>query len=142
MKLSDPSRGGRFLNIPIHYGNWVPITAAKALVEEVARGRLPKQPVERKDEEPTAAPVDSDRRSDHGDVVYINHHNRGHSNHRQYQTNFRHHNKPLPTKNTRRQDSSKAIRYPTHKQNLIEKQHNIRNQKKLSKNNFLFSISR
>ena len=49
MKYSDQSRGGRFLNIPIHYGDWVPITAAKALVEEVARGRLPhSQPAEKK----------------------------------------------------------------------------------------------
>ena len=82
MKYSDPSRAGRFLNIPIHYGDWVPITAAKALVEEVARGRLhskPDQPAEKKDQEVSAA-EESDRRVDHGDVVYINHHNRGHSN--------------------------------------------------------------
>ena len=36
LQFSDPNRGGKFLNIPIHYGDWVPITAAKALVEEVA----------------------------------------------------------------------------------------------------------
>ena len=134
MKHSDPSRGGRFLNIPIHYGNWVPITAAKALVEEVARGRLPHTPAERKDEE--VAPAESDRRVDKGDVLYVNHHNRGHSNHRQYQTSFRHHSKhPPQPKNTRRQDSSKAIRYPTHKKHISDKQQTKRNHKKLPPTN-------
>jgi len=129
LKESDPARAGRFLNIPIHYGNWVPITAAKALVEEVARGRLPHKPLERKEEEVEQG--DADRRADKGDVVYVNHHNRGHPNHRQYQTKFR---PPPPTSNTRRQDSSKAIRYPSHKQKLQEKQQQAKKiQKKPSK---------
>jgi len=36
LKYSDPSREGRFLDIPLHYGDWVPIDHAKALVEKVA----------------------------------------------------------------------------------------------------------
>ena len=139
MKYSDQSRGGRFLNIPIHYGDWVPITAAKALVEEVARGRLPSrhsqhaQPAERK-EEAVAAAGESERRADQGDVVFVNQPGRGQTNHRQYQTNFRHHSKHPGSKNLRRQDSSKSIRYPpAHKKHIIDKQQkqqNRRNHKK------------
>lgn len=33
---SDPDRDGRFLNVPIYYGDWIPITNAKAIVENVA----------------------------------------------------------------------------------------------------------
>merc|ERR1719433_970972 len=58
----------------------------------------------------------------------------GQSNHRHYQTNFRHHSKHPGSKNPRRQDSSKSIRYPpAHKKHIIEKQQkqqNRRNHKK------------
>ena len=56
LKFSDPNRGGKFLNIPIHYGDWVPITAAKALVEEVANRQRQQAPRERVDKRP-ADPV-------------------------------------------------------------------------------------
>merc|ERR1719433_930512 len=58
----------------------------------------------------------------------------GQSNHRHYQTNFRHHSKHPGSKNLRRQDSSKSIRYPpAHKKHIIDKQQkqqNRRNHKK------------
>ena len=36
LQYSDPSRESRFLDIPLNYGDWVPIDHAKALVERVA----------------------------------------------------------------------------------------------------------
>lgn len=36
LKFSDPDRDGKFLNVPIFYGNWVPITKAKAAIDYVA----------------------------------------------------------------------------------------------------------
>ena len=36
LRLSDTSRDGRFLNVPIYYGDWVPITRAKQTIEAVA----------------------------------------------------------------------------------------------------------
>ena len=58
LQFSDPNRGGKFLNIPIHYGDWVPITAAKALVEEVAN-RQRQTPRERVDKRPAPAKEDA-----------------------------------------------------------------------------------
>lgn len=34
--LSDPDRQGRFLSVPVQYGNWVPIAHAKQTIEAVA----------------------------------------------------------------------------------------------------------
>lgn len=143
LKYSDQSRGGRsqFLNIPIHYGDWVPITAAKALVEEVARGRLPSKhsqharPAEKKAQEGGLTGGEAERRVDNGDVLFVSQGGRGQPNPRQYQTNFRYHSKHPANKNNRRQDSSKSIRYPpqAHKKHIIEKQQkqqNRRNHKK------------
>ena len=36
LRLSDTSRDGRFLNVPIYYGDWVPITKARQTIEAVA----------------------------------------------------------------------------------------------------------
>ena len=36
LRLSSPSRDGRFLSVPVHYGDWVPITKAKQTIEAVA----------------------------------------------------------------------------------------------------------
>ena len=122
LKFSDPSRGGKFLNIPIHYGDWVPITAAKALVEEVAsrhqrpRERLDKTAPVAKEVKEDTQEQESDRRADHGGLVYVDTHNKN----RGYQTNFRHHQpkqhhntRPVQhhnTNNNRRQDA-KSIRF-------------------------------
>merc|ERR550532_211718 len=139
LKFSDPNRGGKFLNIPIHYGDWVPITAAKALVEEVANRQRQQVPRERVDKSPVkdeSKPEESDRRADHGGVHYVDTHNKN----RGYQTNFRHH-QPQPQQeqqghhvqhhntNTRRQDQSKSIRFSG--QNHLSADASRRNTKKL-----------
>ena len=36
IQMTDPNRAGKFLNIPIYYGDWVPISNAKSIVESVA----------------------------------------------------------------------------------------------------------
>ena len=36
LRISDTSRDGRFLSVPIYYGDWVPITKAKQTIEAVA----------------------------------------------------------------------------------------------------------
>ena len=36
LRVSDPSRDGRFLSVPIYYGDWVPISQAKHTIESVA----------------------------------------------------------------------------------------------------------
>ena len=36
LRISDSTRDGRFLNVPIYYGDWVPITRAKQTIEAVA----------------------------------------------------------------------------------------------------------
>jgi len=36
LKISDPNREGKFLNVPIYYGDWVPITKAKATIDSIA----------------------------------------------------------------------------------------------------------
>lgn len=36
LKHSDPTRDGKFLNVPIYYGDWVPINSAKAQIESLA----------------------------------------------------------------------------------------------------------
>eukprot|EP00094_Tigriopus_californicus_P005476 TCALIF_05278-PA protein Name:"Protein of unknown function" AED:0.12 eAED:0.12 QI:0/0.33/0/0.5/1/1/4/0/1656 len=36
IRLSDPDRQGRFLSVPVQYGNWVPIAHAKQTIEAVA----------------------------------------------------------------------------------------------------------
>ena len=136
LKFSDPNRGGKFLNIPIHYGDWVPITAAKALVEEVAnRQRQQNVPRERVDKRPadpikedTQPELEADRRADHGGVHYVDTKNRG------YQTNFRHHQQQQRhhvqhhNTNTRRQDA-KSIRFSS--QNHLNADASRRNTKKL-----------
>lgn len=86
LKFSDPAREGRFLNIPIQYGEWVPINRARALVENIA-SKISQQDtlVAPPDDPPAAAPAVSDLledeedvatpdspndRADHGNVVY------------------------------------------------------------------------
>ena len=53
------SRDGRFLNVPIYYGDWVPITNAKSVIERVAASL---QPGERADDK---QPLDGHDRADH-----------------------------------------------------------------------------
>ena len=53
------SRDGRFLNVPIFYGDWVPITNAKSVIERVAASL---QPGERADDK---QPLDGHDRADH-----------------------------------------------------------------------------
>ena len=36
LKISDPGREGKFLSVPIYYGDWVPITKAKATIDSIA----------------------------------------------------------------------------------------------------------
>ena len=36
LRHSEPSRDGRFLSVPIYYGDWVPISKAKQTIEAVA----------------------------------------------------------------------------------------------------------
>ena len=38
LKISDPNRAGKFLNVPIYYGDWVPITKAKAQIDSLVAG--------------------------------------------------------------------------------------------------------
>ena len=52
-------RDGRFLNVPIFYGDWVPITNAKSVIERVAASL---QPDERADDK---QPLDGHDRADH-----------------------------------------------------------------------------
>ena len=50
LRLSSPSRDGRFLSVPIYYGDWVPITKAKQTIEAVAsKIEAAVSPVRRKD---------------------------------------------------------------------------------------------
>ena len=141
LKFSDPNRGGKFLNIPIHYGDWVPITAAKALVEEVAnRHRGVLDTSDQVQAKVDTEPVESDRRADHAGVVYVD------TKHRGYQTQFRHpqphqqhqqhqqHKRPVHNNNVhnhRRQDASKAIRFSHVNHNNINVDASRRNTKKL-----------
>jgi len=104
LKFSDPSRGGRFLGI--QYGDWVPITQAKALVEDVAN-RFTGQ-------DTLAAPVpaqqedQADERADRGDVIYINTPPKQHRGFTQYRNTQNQRQQP----SARRQDSPKSIRFP------------------------------
>lgn len=134
LKFSDPNRGGKFLNIPIHYGNWVPISAAKALVEEVAnrqRGVTPEVTAKQDDQE---AVVEGERRADHGDVVYINTPNQykaQHHPHHYQQTNYRQqqqHRQPVHNNNNnqRRQDASKSIRFSHNNLNVDASRRNTK----------------
>ena len=36
LKHSSPTRDGKFLNVPVYYGDWVPINSAKAQIESLA----------------------------------------------------------------------------------------------------------
>ena len=50
LRLSSPSRDGRFLSVPVYYGDWVPITKAKQTIEAVAsRIEAATSPARRKD---------------------------------------------------------------------------------------------
>ena len=49
-QLSIPSGDGGFLSVPVHYGDWVPITKAKQTIEAVAsKIEAAVSPVRRKD---------------------------------------------------------------------------------------------
>lgn len=83
LKFSDPTREGRFLNVPIQYGEWVPINRARALVENIAskisqQDTLVAPPNDRAADQAASddlldlEEVDSaNDRSDHGNVVYV-----------------------------------------------------------------------
>lgn len=82
LKYSDPSRTGKRLSIPLHYGDWVPIDKARALVEDLARGFTGQTAVKKKDsvshqliqdEDILVAPLDvAEDRIDYGEPIYIN----------------------------------------------------------------------
>jgi hypothetical protein len=129
LKFSDPDRDGKFLNVPIFYGNWVPITNAKAAIDYVAASlddsarrndeiqvqpqTEPPPPVAEPPLKPEVASQDEilDRIEDPSQISYT-HFRRpvigpepgpfGHDRHHQGQSR-----RPL-----RRQDHSKGNRYP------------------------------
>ena len=112
LKYSDPSREGRFLDIPLHYGDWVPIDHAKALVEKVA-SRFTQEGVgtpaavhQRQEQAHVRQDTGHQRhqdlandRVDTGEPVYVNSYPR----HRGHQ-----HRRPPPPQQHRRQD----VRFP------------------------------
>ena len=58
LKHSSPTRDGKFLNVPIYYGDWVPINSAKAQIESLASsGGVVSNNNRRKDEEFATPPV-------------------------------------------------------------------------------------
>ena len=80
LRLSSPSRDGRFLSVPVYYGDWVPITKAKQTIEAVAsRIEAATSPVRRKDPPPeiiTSPDLPEDRLVNHRNlklVEQINH---------------------------------------------------------------------
>ena len=112
----------------------MPISAAKALVEEVAnrqRGVTPEVTAKQDDQE---AVVEGERRADHGDVVYINTPNQykaQHHPHHYQQTNYRQqqqHRQPVHNNNNnqRRQDASKSIRFSHNNLNVDASRRNTK----------------
>ena len=108
----------------------MPITAAKALVEEVAsRHQHPAPAPAPAAAKQDVAPVEpaggeADRRADHGDVVFVNSYNK--NKNRGYQTHFRqhhpqhhqhHHRQPVHNSNNNRRQDAKAIRF-SHNNNI------------------------
>lgn len=63
LKFSDPGRGAKFLNVPIQYGEWVPIDKARAIVEDVAT-RLSHQ-------DTLIAPAPAEARIDTQEPTYV-----------------------------------------------------------------------
>lgn len=59
LKHSSPTRDGKFLNVPVYYGDWVPINSAKAQIESLASSvDVVPSNNRRKDEfVPTLAPI-------------------------------------------------------------------------------------
>jgi len=104
LKFSDPSRGGRFLGI--QYGDWVPITQAKALVEDVANRFTGQDTLAAP--APVAQEDQADERADRGDVIYINTPPKQHRGFTQYRNNQNQRQPP----SARRQDNPKSIRFP------------------------------
>lgn len=79
LRVSDPSRDGRFLNVPIYYGDWVPITRAKQTIEAVAskiEAATKNNYVRRKDPPPEIITADQpeDRLDSIHNVPYEVHH--------------------------------------------------------------------
>merc|ERR1719244_1053409 len=84
LRYSEGSRSGRFLSIPLHYGDWVPIGKAKALVEDLIKGVNGHDKVGEKEfdsnilineEDILVAPEDvAQDRIDHGEPIYVNTH--------------------------------------------------------------------
>ena len=109
----------------------MPITAAKALVEEVASRHqhpAPAPAAAKQDVAPVEpAGGEADRRADHGDVVFVNSYNK--NKNRGYQTHFRqhhpqhhqhqqhHHRQPVHNSNNNRRQDAKAIRF-SHNNNI------------------------
>lgn len=59
LRISDSTRDGRFLNVPIYYGDWVPITKAKQTIQAVAsKIEAATSPVRRKDPPPEIITAD------------------------------------------------------------------------------------
>ena len=69
LRISDSARDGRFLNVPIYYGDWVPISKAKQTIEAVASKieAAVKPPVRRKDPPPEI--ITADQPEDRLDIV-------------------------------------------------------------------------
>ncbi len=68
LRISDSSRDGRFLNVPIYYGDWVPITKAKQTIEAVAsKIEAATKPVRRKD--PPLEIITADQPEDRLDTI-------------------------------------------------------------------------
>lgn len=88
LRVSDPSRDGRFLNVPIYYGDWVPITKAKQTIEAVAskiEAATKNNYVRRKDPPPEI--ITADQPEDRLDSI----HNVPYEVHQQHPSHQRHH---------------------------------------------------
>ena len=68
LRISNSGRDGRFLNVPIYYGDWVPISRAKQTIEAVAsKIQAANKPVRRKDPPPDI--ITADQPEDRLDIV-------------------------------------------------------------------------
>jgi len=143
LKYSDPSREGRFLDIPLHYGDWVPIDHAKALVEKVASRFTQEGLGTPANPGHSAAPTHARQdqagdRVDSGEVVYVNtqpkqrprHHQQHHRRPQQQQHQQRHpqqQHRPQQQQQQRRQD----VRFPGQHHNYKSQVDNNRRNRKL-----------
>ena len=82
LKHSDPTRDGNFLNVPIYYGDWVPISSAKEQIESLASSvKTVPNKNRRKDEDlvtPSPILITDDLTSPVGSSLDVsNHHHHG-----------------------------------------------------------------